>query len=368
MQRVNSIDYMRGLLAFSVMIYHFFSWSIGVPDSSTVLGRLGIYAVSTFYIISGISLYLVYSELKPNPKDISVFFTKRLFRIAPLYWVATLLTGFYLYLASPNFSVDWERYASNLTLIFGFYFPQNYIPVGGWSIGNEMVFYAMFPILVIAARRTWLFACASLVLGAIYFYYAFYALSPAQTLALQWTTYINPLNQAFLFTIGIGIALISKNHIPIKGPLPTILFIVSCIAFVFFPAEGNQINIVSGYNRVVFTLICGLACWSALNSSFTPEKHAAKIMKFLGDTSYSTYLLHGAVYFYTSKYALPNIYSAPSPQDKLQFFLLVSLPTTLAASYLIYRFIEKPFIVIGKRLTTRPKIEKTQISLPKHTA
>lgn len=355
MQRINSIDYMRGLLALCVMIYHFMSWSTGTPDSSTILGRLGVYAVSTFYIISGISLYLAYSDLKLSSQNLLNYFTKRFFRIAPLYWIATLSTGLYLYLATENFTINWEKYISNLTLTFGYYHPKNYVPVGGWSIGNEMVFYALFPFLVIFSKNKWTYLCASLFLGSIYFYFSSNLLTPAQTLAQQWPTYINPFNQAFLFSIGVGIGIIRKSHVSANNLYPTIALVFACIAFTYWPVDGNQINIVTGFNRIFFTLICGITCWSVLNLDIKPQKHTTPILKFMGDISYSAYLLHGSVFFYTSKYLLPLIYSAPSPHEKLQFFCLITLPLTITLSYFVYKFIETPFIHFGKYLTNRSR-------------
>ncbi|TNB79514.1 acyltransferase [Pseudomonas sp. Fig-3] len=355
MHRIDSIDYLRGILALCVMIYHFMSWSIGTPDSSTTLGRLGVYAVSTFYIISGISLYIAYFDLKLSNQKLHDYLIKRILRIAPVYWIATLLTGFYLHLATPNFVIDWSKYISNLTLAFGFYSPKNYIPVGGWSIGNEMVFYALFPLLVILARRKILYLCASLILGFMYFYISSYSLATTQTLAQQWETYINPFNQAFLFSIGVGIGIIRKSHTPTNNLYPLITLIGACIAFAYWPVDGNQINIVTGLNRVVFTLICGIACWSVLNLDTKPQKYIAKILKLMGDISYSTYLLHGAAFFYTSKYALPLFFSAPSPHEKLQFFCIITLPITIILSYFVHKFVEIPVINFGKRLTTRSK-------------
>ncbi|MEN2396073.1 acyltransferase family protein [Pseudomonas halotolerans] len=355
MHRINSIDYMRGLLALCVMIYHFMSWSTGTPDSSTTLGRLGVYAVSTFYIISGISLYLAYSDLTLSGQNLLTYFTKRFFRIAPLYWIATLSTGLYLYLATQNFTIDWEKYISNLTLTFGYYHPKNYVPVGGWSIGNEMVFYALFPLLVVFAKNKWTYLFASLVLGSIYFHFSSNLLTPTQTLAQQWTTYINPFNQAFLFSIGVGIGIVRKSQASANNLYPTIALVFACIAFTYWPVDGNQINIVTGFNRAIFTLICGLACWAVLNLDIKPQKYTTPILKFMGDISYSAYLLHGAAFFYTSKYLLPLIHDTPSPHEKLQFFCMITLPLTIALSYCVYRFIEKPFINIGKKLTDRSK-------------
>jgi len=355
MHRISSIDYIRGLLALCVIIYHFMSWSTGTPDSSTTLGRLGVYAVSTFYIISGISLYLAYSNLTCSSQNLLNYFTKRIFRIAPLYWIATLLTGLYLYLATPNFTIDWEKYISNLTLTFGYYQPKNYVPVGGWSIGNEMVFYALFPFLIVLAKNKWTYFCASLVLGSIYFYFSSYLLIPTQTLAQQWTTYINPFNQAFLFFIGVSIGIMRKTHGSADNLYPTITLIFACIAFIYWPADGNQINIVTGFNRVFFTFTCGVACWAVLNLNLESKKYITSILKFIGDISYSAYLLHGVAFFYTSKYLLPLIYSTPTPHEKLQFFCIITLPLTIILSHFVYKYIETPFINFGKHLTNRSR-------------
>lgn len=64
--RVESLDYLRGLMALSVVIYHYISWSmstgssVDVIGSQFILGKLGIYAVSIFYILSGVSLAYIY--------------------------------------------------------------------------------------------------------------------------------------------------------------------------------------------------------------------------------------------------------------------------------------------------------------------
>lgn len=351
MQRVHSIDYLRGFLALSVMIYHYISWSVGVPDSSTVLGRLGIYAVSTFYIISGISLYLVYTGTSWSTSNTVRFAIKRVCRIAPLYWVATIATIAFFILKPGPFLPNWLKYFSNLTLTFGFFSPSSYVPSGGWSIGNEMVFYAIFPILTLMASRTWSLIIGLLAFTGVYLHFAFNILTPEHSLAEQWRLYINPFNQAFLFFIGIIIGFASKNHPAKGGALPYLALVSSLFAFALWPANGNQINIVTGYNRLAFTAICATACWSILNAKIAYTGIATKILKYFGDISYSIYLLHGAIHLYTIAYIYPLVCTQPSPEAKLYSLLFISTPVTLTTSYLVYRYIEQPFIRFGKNLT-----------------
>lgn len=360
MQRVNSIDYLRGLLACSVMIYHYISWSIGVPDSGTILGRLGIYEVSSFYIISGISLHLVYAKTSWNTQSILHFVIKRVFRIAPLYWVATIATITFFAIKPGPFLPDWEKLISNFTLTFGFFAPHNYIPTGGWSIGNEMVFYAMFPaLMLLMTSRAWSITLGLLAFTGIYIYFAFHTLTPGHTLADQWKLYINPFNQALLFTLGIAIGSFSKKYQTKKQSKQYIVLAVSLLTFALWPASGNQINIVTEYNRLAFTAICGAICWAALNIALTIDGIASQLLKYLGDTSYSIYLLHGVIHLYTISYIYPLLSTQPSAEGKLYFLLFVSGPTTLIASYFVHRLIEQPVIRLGKQLTKSMATQRT---------
>jgi len=84
MKRVESLDYLRGLMALAVMIYHYVAWTIGGLEADSVLGRLGIYAVSVFYILSGLSLAIVYNDRISSIGDVRDFMIKRVFRIFPI--------------------------------------------------------------------------------------------------------------------------------------------------------------------------------------------------------------------------------------------------------------------------------------------
>src|SRR5687768_3221336 len=91
MNRLFGLDYLRGLAALVVMIFHYRAWTYGEPDADTILGRIGVYGVQAFYILSGLTLYLVYKSsnlLKEN--ELSKFFKKRALRIFPLFWIATI--------------------------------------------------------------------------------------------------------------------------------------------------------------------------------------------------------------------------------------------------------------------------------------
>lgn len=349
MQRILSIDYLRGLMALSVMIYHFCSWSFGVPPSEYLLGKLGVYAVSIFYVISGISLYLVYSGTHWNMGAFGKFAIKRILRIGPTYWLATSFMILLGIIGSSNFTPNWPKYASNYLLIFGLYNPGDYIPTGGWSIGNEIAFYFIFPILIILSRGKWLFLGTLTGLFSLHAYYAFFGIAQENTLAEEWSTYINPLNQVFLFAMGVYIAWTRDNLDTPNQRTILLILTLSLVLFIFLPAAGNQINIVTGIERIYFTLCCGGICYGCLNINFTLPKIAEKPLKFLGDTSYSSYLLHGVLTAYGLKYIFPMLNSNSAP-IKLAFFIFLIMPLTFLASHFVYRYLEVPAIKLGKRL------------------
>ncbi len=91
--RITGLDYLRGLAATGIMIYHYMSWTLGKFDAASILGRVGLYGVSIFYILSGLTLYSVYQKkMQPGKSDLLDFFKKRGLRIFPLLWLVSLIT------------------------------------------------------------------------------------------------------------------------------------------------------------------------------------------------------------------------------------------------------------------------------------
>jgi peptidoglycan/LPS O-acetylase OafA/YrhL len=59
--RFEPLDWLRGLLALSITVYHLTCCALQPPDASTFLGRLGIYGVSMFFVLSGLSMAAAYA-------------------------------------------------------------------------------------------------------------------------------------------------------------------------------------------------------------------------------------------------------------------------------------------------------------------
>lgn len=338
-------------MALSVLLYHFKCWTVGVPDSSTVLGRLGIYAVSAFFIISGMSLYIAYRKTEWNKKAVISFVIKRYIRLAPAFWAACIVMVAVLLITEPNYLISWKQLFYNMTLTFGFFRPESYITVGGWSIGNEVVFYAMLPIILwsLAKRKLAIISALALAL-AFHIFYAFFMLSPeGEYTSAKWFTYIQPGNNVFLFLAGIAIAWASIELKLPKSKLYLLPIIMCIAAFCIYPAEGHLINIMTGWNRLWFTVICVSLCFCVFNLTVPSDSSAGKALALLGDLSYAIYMFHGITGEITVKIIAPQL-GITALEDQLDLLNYFTLPVTLLISYAFFTRVEKPSMLLSRNI------------------
>jgi exopolysaccharide production protein ExoZ len=330
-------------MACAVMAYHYSSWTWGEFDSSTILGRLGLYGVSFFYILSGLTLYIVYKDYTISTISLFHFGAKRFFRIYPLLWIVTILSALALRIT------DWGLIFLNLSGLFGFIKPEAYIGTGVWSIGNELFFYAFFPVLLFLEKR-YLFFFYLLVLITYLsgLYFAFFLIDPSVQLRDQWWLYVNPLNQLFLFSGGVLIGhIVIRYEVFIRRYLPKYFIGGLVIIFCFYPVTGDVVAIVTGSERIIFSLVCLLACFLVFVSDIQLNKIAHSFFSFLGETSYSIYLLHPLVFKLVKGICIMILHFGDS------LIMPFSIVGTLIASFLTYNYLEKPMIFHGKKIAAR---------------
>ena len=347
--RLYNLDYLRGLAAFGIMIYHYSVSTTGRFTSETMLGRIGIYGVSVFYVLSGLTLFYVYHDkMIPTWGDISSFFIKRVFRIFPLLWLCTLIT------VILSRSIDVPELILNLTGLFGFVAWNHHIATGAWSIGNELVFYVFFPLFILSSKRSMpLFLTLSAVLLGIYLYFAFYVLDATRTLTVQFGNYSNPLNQVFLFLGGFVTGLFFRNR-NVPGYVSLGVLLLGLGLFVFYPAEGNTVNLVTGWNRIVFTVACFAICFGFYKLPLRFPRFVDYPLTLLGEASYSVYLLHPIVYKMMKVMMAQAERILPVPRFALP---LLSVAVTLVVSYIVYERVEKFFMRKGKELNAGLKVQ-----------
>jgi exopolysaccharide production protein ExoZ len=354
--RVESLDVLRGLMALAVAVYHLQTWT-HVFGYGTWFGSLvaasGLYSVEGFFIVSGFCFFLLYRDtsfvaraadgaLRLDLAELRRFHVKRFFRIAPLYYLAV---GLNLLLDQPFAAgFTWPRLAENLSLLFGVIHPNRSFVLGGWSIGIEYVFYLAFPALAWLSQRRGLVYAAAFALMALAYPFTFQLIQAAPE-AHKFHVYTMVANHAFLFLLG---AIVADLHQRLRVRLSAPQFVLAVVGLATLWIARHELVIdafmlVTGAARVqrlamvfagalVFALLDPRASW------------LLRPLRWLGDLSYSTYLLHPFAYLAVSKLA---------PQASVPVTFATSLVGTLLLAALSYRFLERPLIEVGRRLSRR---------------
>lgn len=332
--RVYSLDKMKGIISILIALYHYVSWS----ESETLtfidqfLSKIGIYGVSIFYVISGTTLFLVYENRLKWPKIGFIF--KRLIRISPLFYLATIIT---IFLNKLNgFGVpDLYKIIINFTYLFGIVDHGNYIVTGGWFIGNIVFFYLIFPFLLKLIKKSVnLFKVLFALAIGIAIYVSSFLSNGISSWDEYWVEYINPLNQLYLFVGGMLIGWLYKNKKLIINQKKSILIFISfIILFSLAPMDiNNQIYLVMGIERILFSIITFSICYFALMIKTGNSSLFSKSILFFGEVSFSIYLYHPIAYQITKMVSLFN--------GKYDFIIFVCL--TLSLSVITHMFVDIP--------------------------
>ena len=254
-----------------------------------------------------------------------------------------------------NFIIP-EKYSflnvlSNIFFFHGFYEPgNNTIVPGGWSIGTEMAFYVIFPILF----KTLLHFVKSskdivliLLFGISFCFISLFLLYlNGIVVTKNYFIYFNLINQLPVFLIGISYYFYREklkldwNH---KLDIYIFLLLTTLTLFIFYKNLNFLFPISAGFSYVF--LIELFKKYQFLNKN---------ILVRIGQVSFSMYLLHFifAVYFtpfLASRLNLDNEFMT------LLIFYFFSIATTFICALFFEKIIEKPGIEIGKILIKKLK-------------
>ena len=346
--RVESLDILRGLMALAVAFYHFTTFLPVFEPGRFVAytaAKAGHYGVEGFFIISGFCFFYLYTPESFRGDGLKKFHIKRFLRIAPLYYAAVaanLLLGLTMGPgATPRMLV------LNGTLTFGLFHPNFSLVLGGWSIGIEYVFYLAFPLLVWAAARFRPFlGLAALALLALSMHYTLFTVPQASRVGEQnFHQYVQVGNHAFLLFLG---GLVAQARVRCPWRLTALSFGILAVALgLAFTLKYRNFQdhfvVMQGLPRYYFASLClGLVAIFAFRE-FRPSR-LKQAGVFLGEISYSVYLLH--------PFAVEGVKRFVPTWHPVAGFTL-GLVATLVLATLAHRWIERPAMDLGKRLTRR---------------
>lgn len=294
-QRLHSLDMLRGVCALGVCIYHYCLW-VGIDvghQLQGVLSLVGTYGVSIFFVLSGYSLAFAYGKKFGTRIEAEVligYFRRRIGRLAPLFILtagASIAGKLILGKAAP----DLLDILLNFSLLFGFVDPANTPVIGGWSIGVELVFYLIFPVVMALGRGSWILLAGS---GLLAVWYA-NVLQQFPTLADGWRTYVAPANHAVFFIGGIVICRMVGAKGQGAGAKAVGLAAISAFVLIAGSLGATELDLVTGLRRLLLTMF-SLFFVAACSYIDMPARFR-KLASIFGGASYPIYLLHPLMYF-----------------------------------------------------------------------
>jgi len=336
-------------MAFAVVVYHFAYWYQVFPAgrfAAYTIKKVGVYGVEGFFIISGFCFFYLYGAEVLSARGLREFHLKRFFRIAPLYYLAVGANLACNLVAGPQHSP--RMILENATFTFGLIHPNHSLVVGGWSIGIEYVFYLVFPLLAWGAARSRLFLVAgTLALLACTVPTTFRGIAAIPAYDQKFHLYVQVVNHGFLFFLGGVIAQVRRAW-QVRVNTPVFLLLATALLLAFTLKYRNfydDFDIMVGWPRYYFLLVCAAAV--ALFAFYdVPDSPLKTAGKWLGEISYSVYVLHPLV-----QEGIKRAFAAEAGNPWVGFTL--GLVLTLALSTLTYRVIEKPMMGLGRRLCGR---------------
>lgn len=278
------IDGLRGIAAFSVLINHGAHTIItnGVQPifidftKYSITGNMGSFGVQIFFCITG---FLFFDKLIKgnNTFDWNKFYVARIKRLVPLYMLTALLVAILaIILSGSSARLNFVDFSSFLNF-FGFGFLGTEIFIGSfnasglnaviWTLPYEWRFYLIFPLLsiAIASKRYGMFAISAVMLLAARDFMTEFVLWP-------------------YFIVGaLGAYIFNKSYVNIDDKYWIFSFISFIAIFVIFCSSADS------YGRIRFACISLLFIMVLITK---PKIFKIKSLVYLGEASYSLYLLH----------------------------------------------------------------------------
>lgn len=366
MRRFAELEGLRAWLAWSVVAWHLFMFSD--LDRTNLTAKLfsafSGTAVDLFIIISG---FVISHLVTTRSESWLRYITRRFFRIFPNYLLVCGISAFtaalavsamrqaawhevlgrsYLQTISQTYNssttfVVWHT-VSHLTLLQGV-IPDSVLPYSSavflgpaWSLSLEWQFYLVAPFLIaaVAARRTRLPILVLSAAGVAAFHLGLVGTFRLRSILIAAT---------YLFLIGIisrlGWDFLARHRRSIIVATVAILIgslmirellsVGLWLTFLGFMLRSDQAALPTAPYRI----------WRLLFGS--------RPMRYLGERSFSVYIAHWPILQVAMWLIIPL---GRSQAVTVAGVASLVVPATLVASTLLFRFVERPFMRLGRRL------------------
>ena len=297
------LESMRGLLALAVVVHHALVWYFLLFDQTSYItgpnanfySQLGTAPVTFFFFITS---FLFWTKLISNPKPpVRAFLTARLRRLGPaylgtaalLFTVVAVLTHFRLESSPVELARDAIRVLFGKSPELNGLASAPWLWAVTWTLQFEFLFYLLVPFLGWFAQTLWR---SLLFIGGCNLLYAASLALQRFDVYVPGFTIIQALLRFLSFTFCVGFIaahLVKMEAVRrwarsvVAAPLAIGLILVTL--FLLPPQYGASDSLALAIPFVV--IACGCDFWGVLRK---------KSLLFLGQISYSVYLVHCLVY------------------------------------------------------------------------
>jgi exopolysaccharide production protein ExoZ len=329
--QIRSIQVLRAVAALFVVAFHSTVLWHDKFSPRTVPWENGNAGVDIFFVISGFIMVVSSRRLLRQADGWRQFMKLRLIRIAPLYWLATVLK-LAVILAVPAMALHTRPALWNSISSFLFIPARDAAgqirPVldAGWTLSFEMLFYLVFACAMLfrlAPLRLVAPVMAALALLSL--------VHPAD--APAFTSLASPLVLEFVFGALAAQLFIRGTLAHLASPWMIVPAILGLLCAAFVPADGVWLRVAIWGGGAMLTLLgCVLAeRWL--------DPLLPRVFEYVGEASYSLYLTHGFI-LPVAGLVIARIHLTGAVQETALVSLCMLAST--AAALAVYRFVEMP--------------------------
>lgn len=321
MTKLFGVQYLRALAALAVVVLH-------AAERSGHHFTVGAAGVDIFFVISG---FVMWTLAATRPVTTGAFYRDRLLRIAPLYWIVTLvmaagaLAGLF-----PRIRLTADHVVASLVFLphrspsNGEIWP---LLVQGWTLNLEIFFYLIFGLLLFLPRERRLAALAIVFVGLVLsgWYFRF----EGAVLA----SFTRPIMLEFLYGAVLG-KLWLDDRLPGRTIGAAAIAVASAgfMTLALFPKAVDQL---------LFGLLAILLVTGVVSVEKSGPIRRWPWLSYLGDASYSIYLWHTLAISVAAKAAgILSLGALPT--------LVLGVAGGTALGILSYELLEKPLLALVK--------------------
>ena len=354
------VDGLRGIAILVVFGFHSWLFSFYTPPPPfDVLVQTGYLGVELFFLISGFCLFFPYARHAldgASAQSVRTFAYRRFIKIVPSYVLALTATTF---VALPLLGG-----LANIAppLMTHALFLNNWYndPLGGtnsvfWSLGVEVQFYLIFPLLALTFARRPLLTVVALVALALGYRYALAGCClSTETIMRQVPAFLD------IFALGMFSAyavVYARTHLAWTGrarlgftlaalaSLVVLWLLLKSAAGVEFVPQGRDAWNLLGRTGLALTLAT-LVISSCLAQTWWRKVLANPVLVFISVISYNLYLWHTLIELWLIHHHLPPTAAVDPHSDEAwkPWFLGLSVALSVLVSTAVTYFIERPLL------------------------